>query len=104
MWAGHAARVEARRSASEILRGTATGNRPLGKSRLRRRDYIWNHLKGIGINTTNWVFSAHDRNYWRVHENAVLNLQVPQVMRLVTFLLSIVRYRSSIIMIERSHI
>jgi hypothetical protein len=34
-------------------------------------------LKGIGINTSNWVASAQDVDYWKVLVNAVLNLWVP---------------------------
>ena len=33
--------------------------------------------KEIGINTSNWVDSAQDRNYWRALENATLNLRAP---------------------------
>jgi hypothetical protein len=31
-------------------------------------------LKEIGINTRNWVDLAKDRDYWRAHVNAALNL------------------------------
>ena len=34
-------------------------------------------LKEVGNNTKNWVYSAQDRDYWRVLVKAVLNLQVP---------------------------
>jgi hypothetical protein len=34
-------------------------------------------LKEIGINTTSWVDSAQDRDYWRALVNAALNLRVP---------------------------
>ena len=33
-------------------------------------------LKEIGINTTNWVDSAQDSDYWKALVNAVLNLRV----------------------------
>ena len=41
------------------------------------------NLKEIGINTRNWVDSAQDRDYWRVHVNTALNLWVPYAMELV---------------------
>jgi hypothetical protein len=40
-------------------------------------------LKEIGINTRNWVDSAHDRDYWRALVNAALNLAVPEAMELL---------------------
>ena len=41
------------------------------------------NLKGIGINTRNWVDSAQDRDYLKALVNAALNLRVPQAMALV---------------------
>ena len=35
------------------------------------------NLKGIDINTSNWVDSAQDRGYWRALVSAGLNLRVP---------------------------
>ena len=40
-------------------------------------------LKGIGINTRNWVDSAQDSDYWRALANAALNLRVPLAIELV---------------------
>ena len=34
-------------------------------------------LEEIVTNTTNWVDSAQDRDYWRTLVNAVLNLRIP---------------------------
>ena len=31
-------------------------------------------LKGIGVDTKNWVDSARDNDYWRALVNAALNL------------------------------
>ena len=33
-------------------------------------------LKEIGVNTSNWIDSARDRDYWRALENTALNLRV----------------------------
>ena len=53
------------------------GNIPLGRPRRRWEGIIRMDLKEIGINTSNWVDSAQDRDYWRALVNAVLNLRVP---------------------------
>ena len=34
-------------------------------------------LKGIGINTRNWVDLTQDRDYWRALVNVALNLWLP---------------------------
>ena len=57
-WAGHVARMEEGRSALKILTGKPTGKRPLGGPRRRWENSIRMDLKGIGINTRNWVDSA----------------------------------------------
>ena len=41
-------------------------------------------LEEISINAGNWVDSSQDGDYWRALVNAVLNLQVPQAMELVS--------------------
>ena len=75
IWAGHVARMEEGRSSIKILIGKSTGNRPLARPRLE--DIIRIDLKGIGMNTRNWVDSSQDKNYWRAFANAALNLRVP---------------------------
>jgi hypothetical protein len=65
------------RSAFKILTGKPTGKRPLGRPRRRWEDNIRMDLEEIDINTSNWVDSAQDRDYWRVLVNAALNLWVP---------------------------
>ena len=76
-WAGHVARMEEGRSALKILTGKPTGKRPLGRPRRRWEDNIRMDLEKIGINTSNWVDSAQDRDYWRALVNAALNPRVP---------------------------
>ena len=53
------------------------GNSPLGRPRRRWEENIRMGLKEKGINTSNWVNSAQDRNYWRAPVNAALSLRVP---------------------------
>ena len=57
----------------EILTGTSTGKRPLGRPRRGWEDNIGLDLKEIGVNTKNWVNSAQDRDYWRDLVNVALN-------------------------------
>ena len=59
-WAGHVDRMEEARSAFNIL----TGKGSLGKPRRRWEGSIRMDIKEIGINTRNWIDSAHDRDYW----------------------------------------
>ena len=55
--------MEEVRSTFKILIGTTTGKRPLGRPRRRYEDNIIMDLREIGINTRNWIDSAHDRYY-----------------------------------------
>ena len=61
----------------QIVIGTPTGKRPLGRPRRRWEDNIGMNLKEIGINRRNWIDSAQDRYYWRVLLNAALNFRIP---------------------------
>ena len=47
-------------------------------------DNIRMDLEEIGINASNLVDSAQNRDYWRVLVNAALNLQGPYAMELVS--------------------
>ena len=76
IWAGHVARVEEGRSVFKIVTGETTGKRPLGRPRRRWEDNIRMDLEEIGINGSNWVDSAQDRDYWRALVNVTLNLRV----------------------------
>ena len=76
--------MEEGKSVFEILTGTPTGNRPLGRFRHRWEENIIIDLKEIVINTRNWVDSAQDRDYWRALVNAALNPWVPLAMELVS--------------------
>ena len=63
IWAGHVARMEYGRRAFKILTDTPSGKIILGGPRCRWEDIIRMDLKGIGINTMNWVDFAHDTDY-----------------------------------------
>ena len=58
-WAGHVARTEEGRSDLKILTGEPTGKIPLARLRRRWEDNIRMDVKEMGINTRNWVDSAH---------------------------------------------
>ena len=47
-----------------MLTGKPTGKRPLGRPRHKWEDNVRMNLKGIGINTRNWVDSAQDKDYF----------------------------------------
>ena len=53
--------MEEGRSTFKILTG-----KPLARPRRRWENNIRLDLKEIGINTTDWVHSAQDRDYWGV--------------------------------------
>ena len=44
---------------------------------LRWEDNIKQDLIEIGVNTSNWIDSAQDRDYWRALLNAALNFRIP---------------------------
>ena len=59
-----------------IITGTLTGKRPLGRPRRRWEDNIRMVLKEVGSNTRDWVDSAQDYDFWRARVNAVLNIRI----------------------------
>ena len=58
-WARHVARLGEGRRACEILAGKPTEKRPIRSPWHRWEDNIRMDLKEIGVNTRNWVNSAH---------------------------------------------
>ena len=76
-WRGHVPRIEEGRRIFKILTVKTTGKRPLGRSRRGWEDNIKMVFKVIGVNMSNWVDSAQNRDYLRALINAALNLRVP---------------------------
>ena len=64
-WAGDVAIIKEAKSAFKISTGKRTGKRLLGRPKRRWKGIIRIVLKEIGMNTSNWVDSAQDRDYWR---------------------------------------
>jgi hypothetical protein len=72
-WAGHVARMGARRNAYRLL----VGKRPLGRPRRRWVDNIRMYLGEVRRGDLDWIGLAQNRNRWRALVNSVLNLRVP---------------------------
>jgi hypothetical protein len=76
-WAGHVARMGAKRNAYRILVGNPERERPLGRPRRRWVDNIEMDLREIGWDGGAWIDLAQDRDQWRALVNAVINLRAP---------------------------
>jgi hypothetical protein len=66
-----------RRNAYRILVGKPEGKKPLGRPRRRWVDNIKMDLREVGWDGRDWIDLAQDRDRWRAHVNAVMNLRVP---------------------------
>jgi hypothetical protein len=51
--------------------------RPLGRPRRRWVDDVKMDLREVGWDGGDWIDLAEDRDRWRAHVNAVMNLRVP---------------------------
>jgi hypothetical protein len=66
-----------KRNAYRLLVGKPEGKRPLGRPRRRLVDNIKMDLLEICWSSVDRIGLAQDRNYWRAHVNAAINLWVP---------------------------
>jgi hypothetical protein len=76
-WAGHVVRMGERRGAYRVLVGKPEGKRPLGSPRHRWEDKSKMDLQEVGDGGMDWIELAQDRDRWRAHVNAAMNLRVP---------------------------
>jgi hypothetical protein len=76
-WAEHIARVREGRRVYRVWVGNPEGKRPLGRSRRRWGDNIKADTQEVGCSGTDWIELAQDRDRWRAHVNAVMDLRVP---------------------------
>jgi hypothetical protein len=76
-WAGHVARMGAKRNAYRILVGKPEGKRPRGRIKRGWENNIRMDLREIGWGGMDWINLARDRDQWRAIVNAVMNLRVP---------------------------
>jgi len=76
-WAGHVALMGEERVVYRVLVGKPEGRRPLGRPRLRWADNIRTDRQEVGCVYVDWIGLAQDRDRWRMHVSAVMNLRVP---------------------------
>jgi hypothetical protein len=76
-WAGHVARIGAKRNAYRILVGKPEGKRTLGIPRGTWVDNIKIDIRKIGWGGMDWIDLVQDRDQWRALVNTVMNLRVP---------------------------
>ena len=77
-WAGHVARTGERRGVYKVLVLKPEGRRPLGRPRHSWEDKIMMDLQELGcVGGMDRIELAQDRDSWRAHVNAVMNILVP---------------------------
>jgi hypothetical protein len=65
-----------RRGVHRVLVAKPEGKRPLGRPGRRWEDNINIDLKEVGCGCMDWIDLAQDRDRWREHVNAIMNLWV----------------------------
>jgi hypothetical protein len=75
--AEHVARRGERRVLYRVLVRKPEGKKQLGRLRRRWENNIKMDLPEMRSGGIDWIELAQDRDRWRAHVNAVLNLQVP---------------------------
>jgi hypothetical protein len=75
-WAGHVARMGAKRNACRVLVGKPEVMRLLGRPRRRWEDNITMDLRELGWGGMDWIDLAQD-DQWKALVNTVMDLRVP---------------------------
>jgi hypothetical protein len=75
-WVWHVTWLKEKRSAYRTLVGKREGKRPLRRPRCRWVNNIKTHLKETGWSGVDWIRRGHDRDWWRVLVNMMMNLWV----------------------------
>jgi len=60
-----------------VLVGKPEGRRPLGRPKHRRADNIRMDLQAVACGYMEWIGLTQDRESWRTHLSAVMNIRVP---------------------------
>ena len=60
-----------------VLVGKPEGKRPMERPRRRWVDNIRMDLQEVGCGHVDWIGLVQDREMWRTHVSAVMNLRVP---------------------------
>jgi hypothetical protein len=76
-WAGHVARMKAKRNSYRIFGGKPEGKRLLERHRRMRMDNIKMDLKEIGWGVLDWTEVFQNKEKRRALVNAVINFRVP---------------------------
>ena len=76
-WAGHVARMGARKSVYRVFVGKPEGKKPLGRPRRRWEDNIKVGLQEVGYGVMDWIHVSQDRDMWRALVNSVMKLRIP---------------------------
>jgi hypothetical protein len=76
-WAGHVARMGAKRNTYRILVGKPERKKPLGRPRRRWVDNIKIDLREIERDGMDWIDVAQVRDQWKVLVNMLMNLRIP---------------------------
>ena len=72
------ARMGEGRGVYRDLVGKPEGKSPLGRPGRRCNGKIKMCLQEVGCRCMDWIELVQDRERWRAHANAVMNLRVPQ--------------------------
>jgi len=68
--------MEEKRGICRVFMGMPEGKRLLGRPRYRWEDNIKTDFQEVGCGGMDWIELAQDRDRWRAHVNAVMNIRV----------------------------